>query len=61
VKTVKGQNPVIQPDAGKALVYSIEDDSAYGSGRKLTTRAGTEQRRGMGAILMLLERLNAMV
>jgi uncharacterized protein DUF2846 len=42
VKTVKGQHASAQPDAGKALVYFIEDDSDYGGFFKLTTRAGLD-------------------
>jgi hypothetical protein len=42
VKTDRGQHPVAQPDAGKALVYFIEDDSEYGSNPKPTTRAGVD-------------------
>lgn len=32
----------VQPDAGKALVYFIEDDSNFGSYPKPTTRAGLD-------------------
>jgi|WetSurMetagenome_2_1015567.scaffolds.fasta_scaffold713294_1 hypothetical protein len=39
VKTAKGRHPA-QPEAGKALVYFIEDDSNFSSFPKPTTRAG---------------------
>jgi hypothetical protein len=39
VKTDKAQNPA-QPEAGKALVYFIEDDSNFNSILKPTVRAG---------------------
>ena len=42
VKTDKGQHPVTQPDAGKALVYFIEDDSDFDSTPKPTTRMGLD-------------------
>jgi hypothetical protein len=42
VKTEKRQHPVTQPDAGKALVYFVEDDSEFGSSPKPTTRAGLD-------------------
>jgi hypothetical protein len=41
VQTGKGQS-LAQPDAGKALVYFIEDDSNFGSFPKPTTRAGLD-------------------
>jgi hypothetical protein len=41
VKTIKGQHPAAQPDAGKALVYFIEDDSENADSRP-TTRAGLD-------------------
>ena len=41
VKTNKGQNPA-KPEAGKALVYFIEDDSNFNSVPKPTTRAGLD-------------------
>ncbi len=41
VKTAKGQRQV-QPEAGKALVYFIEDDSNFNSIIKPTTRAGVD-------------------
>ncbi|MGA2436301.1 MAG: hypothetical protein ABSG25_13575 [Bryobacteraceae bacterium] len=42
VKTVNAQQPPTQPDAGKALVYFIEDDSDFESFPKPTTRAGLD-------------------
>jgi len=42
VKTVKGRHSVTQPDAGKVLVYFVEDDSMFGSIPKPTTRAGLD-------------------
>lgn len=41
VKTAKGQNTAA-PEAGKALVYFIEDDSDFNSIIKPTTRAGVD-------------------
>jgi hypothetical protein len=41
VKTDKAQEPA-QADAGKALVYLIEDDSDFGSFPKPTTRMGLD-------------------
>jgi hypothetical protein len=41
VKTGSGQ-PSVQPDAGKALVYFIEDDLNFGSIPKPTTRMGID-------------------
>lgn len=41
VKTDKGDHPT-QADAGKALVYFIEDDSNFGSFPKPTARAGID-------------------
>lgn len=42
VKTNKNQHPFAQPDAGKALVYFIEDDSNFNAGGKPTVRAGLD-------------------
>jgi len=42
VKTLKSQHPAAQPDAQKALVYFIEDDSNYNSIFKPTIRAGLD-------------------
>jgi hypothetical protein len=42
VKKVKAQHPAVQPDAGKALVYFIEDDSDFDWIFKPTTRAGLD-------------------
>jgi hypothetical protein len=42
VKRIKGPHPVTQPDAGKALVYFIEDDTDFNSVFKPTTRAGLD-------------------
>jgi hypothetical protein len=42
VKTDDNKHPAGQPDAGKALVYFIEDDSDFGSFPKPTTRAGVD-------------------
>lgn len=41
VKTEK-QHPLGQPEAGKALVYFIEDDTEFGSHPKPTTRIGVD-------------------
>ena len=41
VSTDAGQHPAL-PDAGKALVYVIEDDSDFSSFPKPTTRAGLD-------------------
>jgi hypothetical protein len=41
VKTAEGQHPA-QPEAGKALVYFIQDDSAYISRPRPTTRMGVD-------------------
>jgi hypothetical protein len=41
VKTEK-QHPLGQPQAGKALVYLIEDDTEYGSFPRPTVRAGVD-------------------
>ncbi len=41
VNTSKGSHSV-QPEAGKALVYFIEDDSNFNSNPKPTTRAGLD-------------------
>jgi hypothetical protein len=42
VKTSKGTAPVASPDSGKALVYFLEDDSAFGSIPKPTVRFGMD-------------------
>jgi hypothetical protein len=42
VKTEKSPHPIARPDAGKALVYFLEDDSEFGSAPKPTTRAGVD-------------------
>ncbi len=42
VKANKAQHTAAQPDAGKALVYLVEDDSDFGSKPKPTTRAGLD-------------------
>jgi Protein of unknown function (DUF2846) len=42
VNTEKGQPHPAQPDAGKALVYFIEDDSEFESSPKPTTRIGVD-------------------
>lgn len=42
VKTDQAQHPMMQPDAGKALVVFIEDDLDFGSTPKPTTRAGLD-------------------
>jgi len=42
VTTNKTQHPLTQPDAGKALVVFIEDDSDFGSRPRPTTRAGLD-------------------
>lgn len=42
VKTLKHQHPAAKPDAEKALVYFIEDDSTYNSITKPTMRAGLD-------------------
>jgi hypothetical protein len=42
VKTEKTQRPVVQPQTGKALVFFLEDDAAFGSSPKPTTRAGID-------------------
>jgi hypothetical protein len=42
VKTDSAQNSPAQPDAGKALVYFVEDDSGFGSMPKPTTREGLD-------------------
>ena len=43
VKTNQGQHPAARPEAGKALVYIIEDDSENTNSRP-TTRAGLDGR-----------------
>ena len=42
VKTESKQHPLAQPEAGKALVYFLEDDSEFGSTPKPTTRVGLD-------------------
>lgn len=42
VKTNKNQHPFAQPDAGKALVYFIQDDSQFNASGKPTVRAGLD-------------------
>jgi hypothetical protein len=42
VKTEKNPHGMGQPDAGKALVYFLEDDSEFGSFPKPTTRVGLD-------------------
>jgi hypothetical protein len=42
VKTNKNQHPFAQPDAGKALVYFVEDDSNFNATPKPTVRAGLD-------------------
>ncbi|HLW98171.1 MAG TPA: hypothetical protein VKR82_05955 [Candidatus Acidoferrales bacterium] len=42
VTTNKSQHPFIQPDAGKALVYFVEDDSNFNAALKPTVRAGLD-------------------
>ena len=42
VKTEKNQHPFGQPDAGKALVYFVEDDSNFNAAGKPTVRAGLD-------------------
>lgn len=42
VKTEKQQHPAMQPDAGKALVYFVEDDRRFFSTPKPTTRLGID-------------------
>lgn len=42
VKTNKNQHPFPQPDAGKALVYFVEDDSNFSASPKPTVRAGLD-------------------
>ncbi|MGA9055545.1 MAG: DUF2846 domain-containing protein [Terriglobia bacterium] len=42
VKTEKGRPLVGQPDAGRALVYFLEDDSEYRAYPKPTTRLGVD-------------------
>jgi hypothetical protein len=42
VKTDKNQHPFAQPDAGKALVYFVEDDSNFKASGKPTVRAGLD-------------------
>lgn len=40
--TDKGQHPVAKPDAEKAVVYFVEDDSEFGTVPKPTTRIGLD-------------------
>src|SRR5271156_829480 len=42
VKTDSARHPVTQPEAGKALVYFLEDDSEFGSTPKPTTMASLD-------------------
>jgi hypothetical protein len=42
VKTDSERHPVTEPEAGKALVYFLEDDSEFGSIPKPTTMAGLD-------------------
>ncbi len=42
VKTTKSRRPAMQPDAGKALVVFVEDDSQFASHPAPTTRAGLD-------------------
>ena len=42
VKTEGNAHPVKQPEAGKALVYFLEDDTLFGSYPKPTTRLGVD-------------------
>lgn len=42
VKTAKNPHQVKQPDAGKALVYFVEDNSEFGSIPRPTTRLGVD-------------------
>ncbi|HEX4001784.1 MAG TPA: DUF2846 domain-containing protein [Candidatus Acidoferrales bacterium] len=42
VKTDKKQHPFAQADAGKALVYFVEDDSNFAASPKPTIRAGLD-------------------
>jgi hypothetical protein len=42
VKTNKNQHPFAQPDAGKALVYFVEDDSNFNATPKPTVRVGLD-------------------
>jgi hypothetical protein len=42
VKTDKNQHPFKQPDAGKALVYFVQDDSNFNSAGKPIVRAGLD-------------------
>ena len=42
VTTDKNQHPFAQPDAGKALVYFVEDDTNYNAAGKPTVRAGLD-------------------
>jgi hypothetical protein len=42
VKTDDKQHPAVQPDAGKALVYFLQDDAAFLSRPRPTTRFGID-------------------
>ena len=42
VETDKNQHPFAKPDAGKALVYFVEDDSNFNAVGKPTVRAGLD-------------------
>jgi hypothetical protein len=42
VRTDNGQHPTAQPDAGKALVYFLQDDAEFGSRPRPTTRFGID-------------------
>jgi len=42
VKTDKRQHPVTEPDAGKALVYFLQDDAAFVPRPRPTTRVGLD-------------------
>ena len=42
VETKSNQHPAAQPEAGKALVYFLEDDKEFNSVPKPTTRAGVD-------------------
>jgi len=42
VKTARSQHPIGKPDAGKALVYFLQDDTDYGSIPRPTTRFGLD-------------------
>ena len=42
VKTDKSQHPFVKPDAGKALVYFLQDDTNFLSNPRPTTRFGLD-------------------